>query len=151
MVILAPDGKSLADRVVLPMTHEQVSWFIDPVAFLKGAPHLWTLKLRIYCQRCWKKGLNDDVRIEWRELDGAWDVRCECARVAGRLPQSAVSQYATTTDELLHRLGWSLCCLGRCRTESGMGDGVEALNDPHARQMSVRCGCTDLRYVMAAA
>lgn len=151
MVILAPDGKSLADRVVQPMTHEQVSWFMEPVAFLNNVPHLWTLTLRVFCLRCWKHGLKDDVRVEWRDTDGSWSVRCACSKVAGRLPREAIATYATSTDELLRKLGWSFSCTGRCAKEAGMADGVEASNDPQAHTLSVRCGCTDRRYVMAHA
>ena len=147
-VILAPDG-SLADRVIQPMTQDQIQWFLDPVEFLNGVPHLWTLKLRVYCQRCWKKGLRDTVRVAWDESSGEWDVRCQCARVPGRLRLQDVLQYASSTDEFLSRVGWSLCCTGRCSTEQGIGDGVEAGNDPNAQTLSVRCGCTDRRYTRA--
>ncbi len=149
-VILAPDG-SLADRVTRPMTTEQVKWFMDPVAFLNGAPHLWTLGLRVFCQRCWKKGLKDDVRIVWDDTAGEWDVRCQCARVSGRLRLEDVLRFSRTTDELLHRLGWSFCCTGRCSTEPGIGDGVEASNNPTSRVLSVRCGCTERTYACADA
>ncbi len=150
-VILAPDGKALADRVTRAMSHDQVKWFMDPVSFLNGVPHLWTLGLRVFCQRCWKKGLKDDVRVTWDEIASEWDARCQCAPVPGRLRLVDVLQYASSTDELLHRLGWSLCCTGRCSTEPGIGDGVEAANDPSAQVLSVRCGCTDRRYACATA
>lgn len=149
-MILAPDGKALADRVTQPMTAEQLAWFLDPIAFLQGVPHLWTLKLRLYCQRCWSKGLNDGVHVTFHESDGTFSCRCECNKVAGRLPMQAVIAAASSTDELLRKLGWSLSCSGRCASERGIADGVEALNDPQALTLTIKCGCTERRFGMAA-
>lgn len=148
VLILGADGKSLLGRTVEPMTVEQVRWFNDPVAFLTHVPHLWALKLRLYCCHCHKRGFDDHVRVRWNDVNGTFYVSCSCARTEGRLPMQAITHYAGSTDELLRRLGWSLCCTGRCEKERGFGDGVEAGNDPGSSTVSIRCACTERRYVM---
>lgn len=150
MIILAPDGQSLATRHIEPMRADQVRWFCDPVALLQNVSHLWTLKLRLFCLRCWKHGLVDEVDVRWRESDGLFRVRCACAPVEGRLTLADIRRFASSTDELLHRLGWSLCCTGRCARERGVADGVEAANDPNGDTLNITCACTIRRYVMPA-
>lgn len=145
-VILAADGRSLIDRTILPMTADQLGWFFDADRFLQHVPHLWSLNLRLFCLRCWRKGLKDDVRVTFNETKQEYAAHCECAKVAGKLPRAAI-QDLSGTDELLRKLGWSFCCTGRCSGEQGVADGVEADNDPQAHSYAIRCGCTERRYV----
>ena len=148
-VILSPDGRSLADRTTQPMTAAQVKWFLDADAFLQHVPHLWTLSLKLFCLRCWKKGLNDSVKVTFDESHQTYRAACECAKVAGRLPRAEIQTFAT--DELLTRLGWSLACTNRCAKDAGLSDGVEANNDQTSQTLSIRCGCTVRQYVLSHA
>ena len=150
MIMLSADGHSLADRATVPMSAAQVRWFCDPVVFLEHVPHLWTLDLRLFCQRCWKRGLKDDVRVRWNEMAGTFHVVCACARTEATLTPANVAHFASSTDEFLNRVGWSLCCAGRCAHESEMADGVEARNDTEASVLTITCGCTVRKYLMPA-
>ncbi len=145
-VILAADGSSLLDKTVLPMTAAQLAWFLDADRFMQHVPHLWSLNVRLFCLRCWKAKVDDSVRVSFNDSAQTYTAHCECSKVAGVLPRQAIKDLSGT-DELLRKLGWSLACTARCSHEPGMGDGVEAANDPQGRVYSIRCGCTERRYV----
>jgi hypothetical protein len=148
-LILSADGRTMLDRRTLPMSTDQVTWFLDADAFLQHVPHLWTLDLKVFCLHCWKKKLKDDLRVTYNDLTGVYWVTCQCAKVAGRLPRQGIVRMAT--DDLLRKLGWSLACTARCAKESGYADGVQADNDPQARTLAIRCGCTIRTHVLATA
>lgn len=145
-VILGPDGMRL-DKVTQPMSVDQVKWFLDPDALMQAAPHLWTLSLRLFCLRCWRRGLRDDVRVTFNDATQDYFASCECAKGAGRLPRHEIRKIADT-DTLLRKLGWSFSCTARC--ERG-ADGVEASNSQTSQTLTVRCGCTTRIHVLAAA
>ncbi len=143
-VILAADGRSLMDRTVVPMTG-QITWFLDADRFLQHVAQLWTLNLRVYCQHCHRLKVDDSVRVVFNDSNQTYTAHCQCAKVGGRLPRAEVVKLSGT-DELLKRLGWSLCCTGRCAKERGFADGVEAGNDPTGGRWAIRCGCTERVY-----
>ena len=145
-MMLALDGRSLALRTTVPMSADQVRWFCDPDCFLQNVPHLWTLSLRVFCVRCWKRGLQDDVHVTYHEARQQYDVTCECANVKGVIPRSVI-RAVLSTDELLQKLGWSLCCTSRCAKDAGYTDGVEANNNWMAETLMITCGCTSRVYV----
>lgn len=145
-MIIHPNGIAFASRTTHAMTADQAKWFLDAETFLKHVPQLWTLNLRVFCLRCWKHKLKDHVTVRFNEATETFWARCECSQVEGRLPRANVVEL-TGTDELLAKLGWSLCCTGRCASEQGFSDGVEANNDPTGGLAKISCGCTERVYV----
>lgn len=147
-MILGADGRSFADRATLPMSPAQVRWFLDPVAFLDAVPHLWSLNLKLVCRHCTKHGLDDAVRVV--TTDQGWEAVCSCSQRPGVLPHATIRAQGDTS-ELLRKLGWTLACKGRCASEAGYADGVEANNDLTSQTLAITCGCTRRIHVLAHA
>jgi hypothetical protein len=157
-MILRPDG-GIATKKMLAMSDRQVSWFIDPEAFLRHLADLGSIKVAAFCRHCYERGLPEDVSATFDANTRAWTVRCACAdyppiKDKGRagLAMDKPNDDGTTdvvkvftTDELLFRLGWSFKCTDRCAT-LGMADGVQGENDPRGHVLKVTCGCMERTY-----
>lgn len=132
-VIYGPSDGAYLDQRTIVMSAAQLKWFLAAESFLRHVPQLRQVDIKAVCKRC----KETDLRVRWDDVAQIYWVRCGCAHIEGRLPQTEIQRYETT--ELLHKLGWGL----RCRT---CGDWAQGGNDPLAQALSITCPCTRRVY-----